>query len=64
MLGGTIKALNSTENIANTFTRYHFNGMNMFDVIEIYEELKLIEIDDVLNFFNEDAITTTTILPK
>jgi predicted Zn-dependent peptidase len=64
LLGRSIKALNSTENIANTFTRYQFNQMNMFDALTIYEELTLSDLEEVLPFFAEQAITTTIIYPK
>lgn len=64
LLGQSIKALNSTENIANSFTRYRFNEMNMFEAIEIYEELTLEDLSIVNDFFDEKAITTMMILPK
>jgi predicted Zn-dependent peptidase len=63
MLGSTIKALNSPENIANSFTRYKFNDMNMFDVIKTYEELTLDDLKNVLPFFDELAITSNVVLP-
>jgi hypothetical protein len=38
--------------------------MNMFDALTIYEELTLKDLEAVLPFFDEKAITTTIIYPK
>ncbi len=64
LLGSSLKALNSPEAIANAFTRFKFNDMNMFDAIKEYEILTLQDIEKALPFFNEEAITTNIILPK
>lgn len=62
--GRSIRALNSVENIANAFTRFEFNGSNMFESLEIYDELTVKDVEEVLPFFTEEAITTTIIYPK
>ncbi|HEY8364498.1 MAG TPA: pitrilysin family protein [Haloplasmataceae bacterium] len=64
LIGSSIKALNSPEAIANAFTRFRFNEMNMFDAIAAYESITLDDIEKVLSFFDEKAITTNVILPK
>ncbi len=64
LLGASIKALNSPESIANSFTRYKLNDMNMFDAIKAYETITLEDIEKVLPFFDEKAITTKVILPQ
>lgn len=64
ILGDSIKSLNSPEAIANSFTRYKFSEMNMFDAIKEYENISLEDIEEVLSFFDEDAITSMTILPN
>ncbi|QVK19036.1 insulinase family protein [Mycoplasmatota bacterium] len=64
LLGASIKSFNSPDAIANSFTRYKFNGMNMFDAIKEYEKLTLADIEEVLPFFDERAITTKVIMPK
>lgn len=64
ILGLTIKSLNSPEAIANSFTRFKFNGINLFDAIKEYERITLDDIKEALSFFDEKAITTNIILPK
>ena len=62
--GQSLKALNSIENIANSFTRYQFNGSNLFESLELFDELKLEDLQEVLPFFTEEAMTSTIIYPK
>ena len=62
--GQSLKALNSIENIANSFTRYQFNGSNLFESLELFDELKLEDLQEVLPFFTEEAMTSTLIYPK
>ncbi len=64
LLGASIRALNFPEAIANAFTRFKFNDMNMFDAIKEYELITLEDIKKVLPFFAEQAITTNVIMPK
>ncbi len=64
LLGESIKSLNSPEAIANAFTRFKFNEMDMFSAINTYETITLKDIEKVLPFFDEKAITTKIILPK
>ncbi|MDQ0164788.1 EF-P 5-aminopentanol modification-associated protein YfmH [Bacillus horti] len=45
-IGSFLKQLNSPEFIANQFTRFQFNDMNLFDVIPVLEE---ITFEDILN---------------
>lgn len=40
-IGFFLRALNSPEYIANQFTRYAFNGMNLFDVVPFLEALEV-----------------------
>lgn len=49
-IGGFLRSLNSPEYIANQFTRYSFNGSNLFDVLSILEE---ITVQDIWNAANE-----------
>ncbi len=64
ILGDSIKSLNSPEAIANSFTRYKFCEMDMFEAIKAYENLTLEDLEAVLPFFDEKALTSMTILPK
>ncbi|KAB7708108.1 peptidase M16 [Bacillus aerolatus] len=64
-IGSFLRAVNSPEYIANQFTRYTFNGMNLFEVVPVLEGITL---DDVLNtarqMISENRLTTFHILPK
>ncbi|MGE7985734.1 EF-P 5-aminopentanol modification-associated protein YfmH [Lysinibacillus fusiformis] len=64
-IGFFLRALNSIEFIANQFTRYSFNDMNLFDVVPVLEELT---IDDLYKAFasvqGESQQTVFKILPS
>lgn len=47
-IGGHLRMLNSPENIAHEFTRYHFRGGNLFKVLPIYESITLDEVNAAL----------------
>lgn len=48
-IGYFLKAMNSPEFIANQFTRYQFNEMDLFEVIPTLESLKKEELTETLN---------------
>lgn len=48
-IGSFLKQLNSPEFIANQFTRYQFNDMNLFDVIPILEQIEFHDIEQRLH---------------
>ena len=45
-IGGFLRAVNSPEYIANQFTRYAFNEMNLFDIVPTLESITVDEIKD------------------
>lgn len=47
-IGGHLRMLNSPENIAHEFTRYHFRGGDLFKVLPIYESITLDEVNAAL----------------
>lgn len=47
-LGQFLRAMNSPEFIANQFTRYHFLGVDLFEVVPILEDLTVGEAEKVL----------------
>jgi predicted Zn-dependent peptidase len=51
-IGSFMRALNSPEYIANQFTRYQFNELNLFDVLPTLEQL---QFEEVANRFKEHA---------
>ncbi|MGE7093350.1 EF-P 5-aminopentanol modification-associated protein YfmH [Lysinibacillus sp. NPDC048646] len=63
-IGFFLRALNSIEFIANQFTRYSFNDMNLFDVVPVLEELT---IEDLTSAFatiqGESQQTVFKVLP-
>lgn len=46
-MGAFLRSLNSPEYIANQFTRYRFNDMNLFDVVAQLEQLTFADIKQV-----------------
>jgi predicted Zn-dependent peptidase len=64
-IGGFLRSLNSPEYIANQFTRYQFNEMNLFDIVSVYEELTKDDLETVLHeHFDEKGFTVCQIKPK
>ncbi|MDW0109167.1 EF-P 5-aminopentanol modification-associated protein YfmH [Sporosarcina aquimarina] len=63
-IGLFMRALNSPEYIANQFTHYNFNDMNLFDVVPVLEGLTLDQLKEAFNdFYYEDGQTVMTIRP-
>lgn len=63
-IGYFLRALNSIEYIANQFTRYSFNEMNLFDVVPALENLTMEQVKDAFETLrNENAHTVFTIVP-
>jgi predicted Zn-dependent peptidase len=64
-IGGLLKSLNSPEYIANQFTRYWFNEMNLFDSVPTLEQLTLEDLTEVLkSHFVEEAFTCCQVVQK
>ncbi|KQL51696.1 MULTISPECIES: EF-P 5-aminopentanol modification-associated protein YfmH [Bacillaceae] len=61
-IGGFLKALNSPEYIANEFTRYRFNDMDLFAVLPTLEELTVNDLETVLHAHFTDQAKTTLIV--
>ncbi|AMW98550.1 EF-P 5-aminopentanol modification-associated protein YfmH [Rummeliibacillus stabekisii] len=63
-IGFNLRALNSIEYIANQFTRYKFNEMNLFDSVEVIEELNVADVQKAFQSLQgESQQTVFTILP-
>jgi predicted Zn-dependent peptidase len=57
-IGSFLRSLNSPEYIANQFTRYEFNDMNLFDVVQMLESLTVDHLQEVLeDHFQFDRFT-------
>jgi predicted Zn-dependent peptidase len=44
-LGGFLRMLNSPEAMANEFTKYYFKGIDMFSIVQVYQDMTL----DIVN---------------
>ena len=63
-IGQFMRSLNSPEFIANQFTRYAFNKMNLFDVVPTLEKLTVGNLQDAFaTFSDDDGATVYTIMP-
>ncbi|MFY0517212.1 EF-P 5-aminopentanol modification-associated protein YfmH [Lysinibacillus sp. UGB7] len=63
-IGFFLRALNSIEFIANQFTRYSFNDMNLFDVVPVLEELTIADLTTAfVTIQGESQQTVFQVLP-
>ncbi len=64
-IGAQLRAFNSPEYIANQFTRYQFNGLNLFETVPVLEAMM---IEDVIGLaekmIQEEGFSSCFILPK
>ncbi|MGE7601725.1 EF-P 5-aminopentanol modification-associated protein YfmH [Peribacillus sp. NPDC097675] len=64
-IGSFLRSLNSPEYIANQFTRYAFNEMNLFDVVPVLEKLTMGDIEQIAyDLVSEERTTVCEVLPK
>ncbi|OOE10869.1 EF-P 5-aminopentanol modification-associated protein YfmH [Fictibacillus arsenicus] len=64
-IGAFLRSLNSPEFIANQFTRYAFNEMDLFDVIPVFESLQASDVEEVLqSHFKKEAMTVCQVRKK
>ena len=65
ILGGFITALNSLEYIANQFTKFHFQGASLFDILDA---ARSITVEDILEasktLTDESTYASFTMYPK
>jgi predicted Zn-dependent peptidase len=64
-IGAFLRAVNSPEYIANQFTRYAFNEMNLFDVVPTIEKITLEDIQKTAaDFFAKERMAVCQVVPK
>ncbi|MFN7250773.1 MAG: EF-P 5-aminopentanol modification-associated protein YfmH [Anaerobacillus sp.] len=64
-IGAFMRAVNSPEYIANQFTRYQFNQMNLFDVVSTLESItKEYLVEKAKEHFDPEMFTVCQVLPK
>ncbi|MEK4360180.1 pitrilysin family protein [Paenibacillus sp. FSL M7-1455] len=61
-IGNFLSAINSPQFIANQFTRYRFNGMDLFDVLPTLENLTEKDLEEVLHLHFSNESSTTLIV--
>lgn len=64
-IGAFLRAINSPEYIANQFTRYAFNEMNLFDVVPTLENITLQDVQSLAaEVISEDRFSVCQVVPK
>jgi predicted Zn-dependent peptidase len=64
-IGGFLRAVNSPEYIANQFTRYAFNDMNLFDVVPTLEKITLKDVQSLAaEVISEERFSVCQVIPK
>lgn len=64
-IGAFLRAVNSPEYIANQFTRYAFNDMDLFDVVPTLENITLSDIEQAADeLISEEQFTVCQVIPK
>ncbi|HYK73122.1 MAG TPA: pitrilysin family protein [Pseudoneobacillus sp.] len=64
-IGAFLRSVNSPEYIANQFTRYAFNDMNLFDVVPTLEKINLEEVKSLsAEFISEERFTVCQVVPN
>ncbi|XMB87206.1 pitrilysin family protein [Mycoplasmatota bacterium WC44] len=61
--GSMLKLLNSPEGIANEFTSYKLSGMDLFEAIDIVEEITFEDMIECKKYFKEDNFVSVIIKP-
>ena len=62
-IGILIQAFNSLETVANMFSRYYFEGINAFTLIDEINAMKVSDIQAILPLFNDEYSADFTIVP-
>ncbi|CAH2713221.1 hypothetical protein BACCIP111895_00356 [Neobacillus rhizosphaerae] len=64
-IGAFLRSINSPEYIANQFTRYAFNEMNLFDVVPTLENISLHDVQSLAEeVISEERFSVCQIIPK
>src|SRR3954452_8054522 len=64
-IGAFLRAVNSPEYIANQFTRYAFNDMNLFDVVPTLEKINLQDVQKLASeVISEERFSVCQVIPK
>ena len=65
ILGGFIQSLNSLDFIANSFTKYYYHDMSLFEILDITAAIKISDIKKAKQLLiNEHSYSSYTVYPK
>lgn len=63
-IGSFLRSLNSIEFIANSFTKYKFNGTDLFHIVPILEEITLEDVNNrLLEHIDREQLSVSIIKP-
>lgn len=62
ILGGFIYALNSLEYIANQYTKYHFNGDDLFNILTIMRTITIKDIEQAYDGLKKGTLSYVTVI--
>jgi predicted Zn-dependent peptidase len=61
-VGGFLRMLNSPEALAGEFTKYKFRGIDLFEILPMYESFKLNDINNrAANHFNWERMAVSIV---
>jgi predicted Zn-dependent peptidase len=61
-IGNFLRMLNSPESIANDFTKYRFKGIDLFDILPVYENITLEQVNERFRkHFNWDQLAVSIV---
>ena len=64
-LGNFIKLFNSVEGLAHQFVAENFKGINLFDLLEAYNSINIMFVNDILNkHFRLENMALSVVKPK
>jgi predicted Zn-dependent peptidase len=63
-IGILINMFNSPESIANIFTRYYFEDIMAFDLIDAVNDLTIDDLYDLYPLFDQSLMSTFIVNPK
>ncbi|MGM9924066.1 MAG: EF-P 5-aminopentanol modification-associated protein YfmH [Bacillus sp. (in: firmicutes)] len=64
-IGSFLRSLNSSEYIANSFTRYAFQETSLFEIVPVLEGITLQDVQQAANdLIHEDRMTVCQVVPK
>ena len=57
-IGNFINSYNSPESIANSFSRYYFEGICSFELVDYVSKITIADLNEVKKYFNKEYAST------